>query len=123
MGVIDDVIYFKWWRWKGCAHNTTNTTCGQTSQNLSIIRGEYMAIVVGDTIYFDADDGTLEENCGHKLEQTYWQVSNRFGFNQEKMGSFRYTLFQCLDHLLVAQHLEWPERKDSIPLALTHISD
>ena len=80
LGVIDDTFYFQAWGSGGnglWAYNTSNTTMwridissGVTSSN----PGKCMALVVGDTLYFDADGGyTGRELWAHNhVNQTSW---------------------------------------------------
>ena len=80
LGVIDDTFYFQAWGSGGnglWAYNTSNTTMwridissGVTSSN----PGKCMAMVVGDTLYFDADGGyTGRELWAHNhVNQTSW---------------------------------------------------
>ena len=80
LGVIADTFYFQAWGSGGnglWAYNTSNTTMwrhdissGVTSSN----PGKCMALVVGDTLYFDADGGyTGRELWAHNhVNQTSW---------------------------------------------------
>ncbi|MEK9567137.1 MAG: hypothetical protein VW125_08510, partial [Flavobacteriaceae bacterium] len=63
LGVIDDTFYFQAWGSGGnglWAYNTSNTTMWRTDISSGVTSsnpGKCMAIVVGDTLYFDADGG------------------------------------------------------------------
>ncbi|MGB0313131.1 MAG: putative Ig domain-containing protein, partial [Poseidonia sp.] len=84
LGVIDDTIYFQAWgsgdegMW---AYNTSNTTMWQInfrSTSRSANPGKCMAVVVGDTLYFDADGSTHgRELWAHNhANQTTWMVKD-----------------------------------------------
>ena len=84
LGVIDDTIYFQAWGsgdeglW---AYNTSNTTMWEVdfrSTSRSANPGFCMAVVVGDTLYFDADGSTHgRELWAHNhANQTTWMVKD-----------------------------------------------
>ncbi|MGB0378439.1 MAG: hypothetical protein ACPGGE_06410, partial [Poseidonia sp.] len=84
LGVIDDTIYFQAWGSGGdgmWAYNLSNTTMWRidiSSGVTSSSPGECMALVVGDTLYFDADGGyTGRELWAHNhVNQTSWLVKD-----------------------------------------------
>ena len=84
LGVIDDTIYFQAWGsgdeglW---AYNTSNTTMWEVdfrSTSRSANPGFCMAVVVGETLYFDADGSTHgRELWAHNhANQTTWMVKD-----------------------------------------------
>ena len=84
LGVIDDTIYFQAWGsgdeglW---AYNTSNTTMWEIdfrSTSRSANPGKCMAVVVGETLYFDADASTHgRELWAHNhANQTTWMVKD-----------------------------------------------
>ncbi|MEL0332128.1 MAG: Ig domain-containing protein, partial [Candidatus Poseidoniales archaeon] len=80
LGVIDDTFYFQAWGSGGnglWAYNTSNTTMWRTDISSGVTSsnpGKCMALVVGDTLYFDADGGyTGRELWAHNhVNQTSW---------------------------------------------------
>ena len=82
LGVIGDTIYFQAWGSGGegmWAYNTSNTTMWEidfSSAVRSVNPGHCMAVVVGDTLYFDADGSTHgRELWAHNhANQTTWMV-------------------------------------------------
>ncbi|MGB2194638.1 MAG: putative Ig domain-containing protein, partial [Candidatus Poseidoniaceae archaeon] len=84
--LIGDVIYFTASGDAGrelFAHNTTNGTTWvaadiHTCNLCDSDPGEYLSIVVGDTIYFDADDGSTGRELWayNTSNETSWQVIN-----------------------------------------------
>ena len=84
LGVIGDTIYFQAWGSGGegmWAYNTSNTTMWEidfSSAVRSVNPGHCMAVVVGDTLYFDADGSTHgRELWAHNhANQTTWMVKD-----------------------------------------------
>ena len=84
LGVIGDTIYFQAWGSGGegmWAYNTSNTTMWEidfSSAVRSVNPGHCMAVVVGDSLYFDADGSTHgRELWAHNhANQTTWMVKD-----------------------------------------------
>ena len=84
LGVIEDTFYFQAWGSGGYglwAYNTSNTTMWRTDISSGVTSshpGKCMALVVGDTLYFDADGGyTGRELWAHNhVNQTSWLVKD-----------------------------------------------
>ena len=84
LGVIGDTIYFQAWGSGGegmWAYNTSNTTMWEvdfSSAVRSVNPGKCMAVVVGDSLYFDADGSTHgRELWAHNhANQTTWMVKD-----------------------------------------------
>ena len=83
LGVIDDTIYFQAWGSSGegmWAYNTSNTTMWEVefSSAVRLDPGKCMAVVVGDSLYFDADGSTHgRELWAHNhANQTTWMVKD-----------------------------------------------
>ena len=84
LGVIGDTIYFQAWGSSGegmWAYNTSNTTMWEidfSSAVRSVNPGKCMSVVVGDSLYFDADGSTHgRELWAHNhANQTTWMVKD-----------------------------------------------
>ena len=80
--IVEDTIYYTANRelW---AYNTSNQSDWEVAEinshtQYTSIPGSYMSLLVGDTIYFDADDGSTGRELWayNTSNETYWQVAD-----------------------------------------------